>query len=146
VPKATKRQRFDTLLAEKQWTAIGLPEWEQLRQLFSESSLREWLPDTGLDVDQPYRGVNTKTLDDLENSLVAMTEVYTYDPSARKLCRATVITAKDRTRFASRNPKVEPAKQTLKAEMVEWMLVWLGDPAMFPAWAALRKKQLGTAG
>jgi hypothetical protein len=22
--------------------------------------------------------------------------------------------------------------------MVEWMLVWLGDPAMFPAWAALR--------
>jgi hypothetical protein len=26
--------------------------------------------------------------------------------------------------------------------MVEWMLVWLGDPAMFPAWAGLRRKSL----
>jgi hypothetical protein len=27
----------------------------------------------------------------------------------------------------------------LKAEMFEWMLVWLDDPAMFPTWAQLRR-------
>jgi len=27
----------------------------------------------------------------------------------------------------------------LKEEMVDWMLVWLDDPAMFPAWAEIRR-------
>jgi hypothetical protein len=142
VPKSAKRQRFDAFLAEQQWTAVHAPEWDRLKALFAESSLREWLPETGLPVDQPYRGVNTKTLDALEDSLLAMTALYTRDPAARKLCRAIVITAKDRARFASKNRKVDPTKRALKVEMVEWMLVWLGDPAMFPAWAALRKKAL----
>jgi hypothetical protein len=46
-----------------------------------------------------------------------------------------VIAAKSRARFLSR-------KYPLKAEMVEWMLVWLGDPAMFPAWAQLRRERI----
>ena len=28
------------------------------------------------------------------------------------------------------------------AEMVEWMLVWLGDPLMFAGWVALRRAVL----
>lgn len=111
-----------------------------MRASFSESSLREWLRDAGIDVEQPFRGVDTKTFEELEASLVAMGELYLREPDARKICRSTVITAKDRTRFAARNPNVDPAKQAAKAEMVEWMLVWLGDPAMFPAWVALRKR------
>lgn len=31
----------------------------------------------------------------------------------------------------------------MKAEMVEWMLVWLDDPAMFPAWASVRRLRIG---
>jgi hypothetical protein len=31
----------------------------------------------------------------------------------------------------------------MKAEMVEWMLVWLGDPAIFPAWIQLRRQNMG---
>jgi hypothetical protein len=143
VPKSTKRKQFDALLGEREWTRIDGAEWQELRQLFSESSLREWLHEAGLPVEQPYRGVETKTLADLAESLNAMAELYARDPASRKTCRATVIAAKDRARFASRNLKADFVKRALKAEMVEWMLVWLGDPAMFPAWAAIRKRTIG---
>jgi hypothetical protein len=140
VPKATKRELFDALLAENQWTAIHAAEWEKLRQGFSESSLREWLTEAGIPVDQPFRGIDTKTMESLEDSLVAMTELYVGAPGVRRACRAAVIATKDRTRFASKNQKVDRGKREMKAEMVEWMLVWLDDPAMFPVWAAVRKK------
>src|ERR1700736_6112991 len=100
VRKATKHQEFDRLLSVHQWTAVHASEWNLLRQSFSESSLREWLAEAGVPVDQPYRGVETKTLEALECSLNAMSNVYESDSSARKHCRATVIAAKDRTRFA----------------------------------------------
>jgi hypothetical protein len=137
--KATKRERFEALLSANGWSAIHADEWNLLRQSFSESSLREWLAECGMPVDQPFRGVETKTLPTLESSLTAMTDLYVTDPASRKGSRAIVITAKDRTRFASKNQKVDPEKRILKAEMVEWMLVWLDDPSMFPAWAALRR-------
>ena len=140
--KPVKRAQFEEMLAARQWTAIHAAEWESLRQQFSESSLREWLAEAGVPVDQPFRGVETKTLEALEDSLAAMGELYERDAGARKNCRAVVIAAKDRTRFASKNQKVDPAKRALKAEMVEWMLVWLGDPAMFPAWVVARKTQI----
>ncbi len=129
-------------MAEKQWTAVGASEWGQLRALFSETSLREWLHEAGVRLDQPYRGVETKNLDGLEDSLDAMTELYLSGPAMKKVCRTTVIAAKDRTRFASRNLKVDPAKRAMKAEMVEWMLVWLDDPAMFRSWVEIRKRRL----
>jgi hypothetical protein len=137
--KPTKREQFDAFLAGRDWTAIHSTEWELLRQTFAETSLREWLSAAGIPVDQPYRGVETGSLDALEASLIAMTELYERDAAARKHCRATVIAAKDRMRFASKNQKVDAAKRALKAEMVEWMLVWLGDPSMFPSWASVRK-------
>jgi hypothetical protein len=44
-----------------------------------------------------------------------------------------VIAAKDRAKFlVERNPA--------KAEMVQWMLVWLENPEVFPAWVEARKK------
>lgn len=142
MPKPTKRGQFDAIVAERGWSTVGAAEWECLRESFSESSLREWLRDAGVHVEQPFRGVETKTLASLEDSLAAMTELYVLDPGSRKTCRATVIAEKDRTRFASRNPKVAQEKRALKAEMVEWMLVWLDDPGMFSSWVALRKRAL----
>src|SRR5271167_1706742 len=103
VPKATKRDRFNAMLGEHQWGAIHAAEWGMLRKSFSESSLREWLAEVGIPVDQPYRGVETKSLASLEESLVAMTDLYVEVPDARKVCRTTVIASKDRTRFASKN-------------------------------------------
>jgi hypothetical protein len=133
VPRITKRQRVQEFLQG------NAPDWDQLRAAFpdvSESSLRDWLREAGIRLPQPHRGVWTKTLDELEESLNDMAEAYRTEP---KICRSLVITAKDRTRFASRNPKVEEAKRAEKEEMVQWMLVWLDDPAMFATWVRLRR-------
>jgi hypothetical protein len=51
-----------------------------------------------------------------------------------------VIAAKDRARFIARNPKTPPDKQAQKNEMAQWMLVWLENPAVFPAWVEIRKR------
>lgn len=141
MPRISKRQSLADALQVHGWAVIGRAEWDQLRSELpgiAESSLREWLHDAGLPVEQPFRGLRTKSLAELEDSLLAMTEAYERDVTTRKTCREIVIAAKERARFASRNPKVEEAKRLLKEEMVHWMLVWLDDPAMFPAWARLR--------
>jgi hypothetical protein len=44
-----------------------------------------------------------------------------------------VIAARDRARFQSKS-------RPDKAEMAEWMLVWLENPEVFPAWVDARKK------
>ena len=86
--------------------------------------------------------VRWKTLDDLEESLREFQRLYAEDPARRRELRDLVIRAKDRARYASRNPKGAPEKRAEKSEMVEWMLVWLGDPSMFSDWVTLRRRQL----
>jgi hypothetical protein len=88
--------------------------------------------------DPQKRRVRTKSLGELEQSLRELGDLYAAEPEQRRTCRSLVIQAKDRMRFAARNPKVDPAKRAEKGEMVQWMLVWLDDPAMFPAWVKIR--------
>jgi hypothetical protein len=95
-------------------------------------------------VDPPYAGVDQSGFEALEKSLRAIGEVYAASgqqdrPDKARLCREVVIEAKDHARLASRNQRLSDEKRALKQEMVEWMLVWLDDPAMFPAWVDLRK-------
>src|ERR1700720_905241 len=90
-----------------------------------------------------------KTLDELEASLRDFERLYEAAldvPGRRSELRAQVIKAKDRARFASRNPKVSAEKRAAKAEMVQWMLVWLDDPSMFGDWVTLRRGQLDRTG
>jgi|SRR5271165_995855 len=89
--------------------------------------------------------VHWKTLDELEASLRDFQRRYEDDAVQRRLLRDAVIKAKDRARFASRNPKVSAGKRTEKEEMVRWMLVWLDDPSMFADWVTLRRGRLGGA-
>ena len=113
---------------------IGEAEWLELRSALpdiSETTIRT----AGFPIAQPWCGVRQHTLDELEMSLRELSEVYAKDPHLRRTCRDQVIAAKARARFLSR-------KNPLKNEMVEWMLVWLGDPALFPAWAALRRERI----
>jgi hypothetical protein len=122
-------------VAARGWNAIGEAEWMELKASLpdiSEATIRG----AGLPVFQPWCGVRQHTLDELETSLNELTEVYANHPHLRRYCRDQVIAAKARARFLS-------GKKPLKAEMVEWMLVWLGDPAMFPSWAALRRGRIG---
>ncbi len=91
----------------------------------SETTLRKHLLDLGIKIEQPWRGLDTASLDGLEETLLAMTEVYA---THARVARDIVIAVKD--------------KRALKSEMVEWMLVWLGDPRMFADWVRLRRAVL----
>ncbi len=61
------------------------------------------------------------------------------DRQRARYCRRQVIAAKDRARFAARNSGTAPTK-ALKEEMTRWMLVWLENPEVFPAWVEIRKR------
>jgi hypothetical protein len=138
VPRTTKKSKLRELVAERGWSSIGEPEWEIIR-LAIPGIAPEDLQVLDIPVAAPWCGIRQHTPDELANSLCAFTRVYGERDDLRRFCRSTVILAKDRARWASRNPRLDAARRQLKLEMVTWMLVWLGDPALFPAWVNIRR-------
>jgi hypothetical protein len=151
--KSVKQQLRD-YLATAQPAAINEAVWQDLLQRLapvSESYLRELLRATGLPFDQPYAGIRQHTLEELEQSLREMLLVYAEATASgnrerARYCRRQVIGAKDRARYLVHNPRTDPEKKAQKEEMAQWMLVWLENPEVFPAWADARKRVLSTAG
>ena len=147
--KSVKQQLRDLLEAEAP-AAIDEALWHDLlRRLapVSESYLRELLLQTGLPVEPPYAGIRQHTFEELEHSLGEMLRVYREATAGgnrerARYCRRLVIGAKDRAKFLARNPGTEAAKQAEKQEMAQWMLVWLENPEVFPAWLEVRKQVL----
>jgi hypothetical protein len=142
VQRITKKQRVLDFVAARGWDEIGEKEWRELRSALSdisESTVRA----SGIRIGAPWRGVAVHTIDELESSLRELSHVYETRPDLRRYCRDQVIAAKDRARWAASSPKVEESKRSMKAEMVEWMLIWLNDPAIFPTWVELRKLKMG---
>jgi hypothetical protein len=145
------KQQVRDYLATKQPSAITEAVWhELLRELapVSESYLRELLSATGLPIEQPYAGIRQHTFQGLEQSLVEMLQTYAEATASgrrerARYCRRQVIGAKDRARFLARSPRISIEKQAQKEEMAQWMLVWLENPEIFPAWVEARKKALG---
>ncbi len=140
--RITKRQRVLDFAAARGWALVDEAEWRELKSALpdvSETTIRE----SGLAIAQPWMGVAPHSMDQMEASLRAMSEVYASRPDLRRSCRDQVIAAKARARFAASNARVAQEKRRMKAEMVEWMLVWLDDPAMFPAWAPMRRSRIG---
>ena len=138
------------VLAAEDPAAITEAVWQSLLLRLapvSESYLRDLLRDTGLPFEQPYAGVRQHTFDELEQSLRQMQQVYTDAMAAgnrerARYCRRQVIAAKDRARFLAQNPRTASEKKAQKEEMAQWMLVWLENPEVFPAWVDARKKAL----
>ena len=145
--KSVKRRLREWLNAERR-QAITAAVWHSLLKELapvSQSNLRDLLRDTGLPFEQPYAGVRQHTFEELEQSLGEMLAVYTDalasgDRERARYARRQVIAAKDRARFQARNPRLTPEKRIKKEEMAQWMLVWLENPEVFPAWAEARKK------
>jgi hypothetical protein len=137
------KQKLRAYLAERQPAAITEAVWLELRQKLapaSESYLRDLLRETGLPFDQPYAGIRQHTFEELEQSLGGMLEVYREAAAAgnrerARYCRRQVIAAKDRAKFLAK-------KHPQKEEMAQWMLVWLENPEVFPAWVEARKRNL----
>src|SRR5215475_12326206 len=136
------KQELREYLAREQPVAITESVWQGLLMRFapvSESYLRDLLRATGLPFDQPYAGVRQHTFEELEESLRALLEVYSASQAAgerdrARYCRRQVIAAKDRAKFLAANSGTPESKRAEKAEMAEWMLVWLENPEVFPAW------------
>ena len=145
---SSRKQRLREFLAGAGVTAIGEAEWQAALSALapiSESYLRDLLRATGLPFAQPYAGIRQKTFPDLESDLRDMLAVYAGamragDRRRARYCRRQVIAAKDRARFLARSPKTSPERKALKEEMVQWMLVWLENPEVFPAWVEIRKR------
>ncbi len=148
MPAKSRKQALREFLAERGIAAIGEAEWrDALRELapVSESYLRDLLRATGLPFAQPYAGIRQSSLADLENDLQEMLQVYqdrlaAGDRQGARYCRRQVIAAKDRARFIAGNPKTPPEKKAQKEEMAQWLLVWLENPEVFPAWVEIRKR------
>jgi hypothetical protein len=147
------KQQLREYLAARQPSAITEAVWEDLLHRLapvSESYLRELLRATGLPFDQPYAGIRQHTLEELEESLLGMWRIYSeaMDAGAReraRYCRRQAIAAKDRAKFLAASPRTSPERKAEKKEMAQWMLVWLENPAVFPAWLEARKRVLSGA-
>jgi hypothetical protein len=150
VPSTSKsvKQRLREYLAAEQPPAITEGVWRSLLTHLapvSESYLRDLLRETGLPFDQPYAGIRQHTFEELEQSLREMHRVYAAaaaagDRERARYCRRQVIGAKDRAKFLAQNRRTAPEKKAEKEEMAEWMLVWLDNPEVFPAWVEARKR------
>lgn len=142
------KQRLREYLSAKQPPEITEDVWnELLRHLapVSESYLRDLLRAAGLPFAQPFAGIRQHTLEEVEQSLREMLEVYRAavaagDRGRARYCRRQVIAARDRANFAARSPRTAPEKRAQKEEMAAWMLVWLENPEIFPAWVDARKR------
>jgi hypothetical protein len=152
VPSANKsvKQQLRDYLAANRAAAIDEALWHDLLQRLapvSESYLRDLLRATGLPFDQPYSGIRQHTFEELEQGLRAMLQVYSDSLAAgqrdrARYCRRQVIAAKDRAKWMAVTPRSTPERRTQKEEMVQWMLVWLENPEVFPAWVDARKKTI----
>ena len=142
------KKRLGEYLAGAQPAAVTEAVWRELLAHLSpvsESYLRELLRATGLPFEQPYAGIRQHTFEELEESLSEMLAVYVESMAGgnrerARYCRRQVIGAKDRAKWMAADEKVAPEKRAQKAEMVRWMMVWLENPEVFPAWVEVRKR------
>ena len=133
--RITKKSRVLDYAAARGWSRLGEAEWHQLQSALPDVS-ESVMQQCGLPVDAPWCGVRQHTFEELADSLLAFSEVYESRPDLRTECRRRVIEGKDRARFLIARAATDEATRERKAAMVEWMLIWLGDPAVFPVWLA----------
>jgi hypothetical protein len=144
------KQQLREYLETERPAVIGETVWRDLLTRLapiSENYLRELLRATGLPFDQPFAGVRQHSFEELEESLRELLAVYTEANAAgnrelARYARRQVIGAKDRAKFLARNPRTPADKRSAKEEMAEWMLVWLENPEVFPAWVEARRRAL----
>ena len=145
MPRTSKRKQLRDLVTARGWSEIGESQWNAIVAAIPNISPTD-LQELEIPVAPPWFGVRQHSLDQLQISLDALSDVYATRPDLRRFCRDQVIAAKSRARHASRNQRVVEIKRQIKAEMAEWMLVWLNDPALFPVWVRVRRDILTTSG
>jgi hypothetical protein len=139
-----RRERLRQFLEKASPAVVGAPEWAELNQLLApitDSYLRRLLRESGVRLAPIIEGVRQSDFDELERTLTALAEIYAAgDLATARECRRLVIEARQHARWAQRRAGADEARRRTKAEMQQWMLVWLENPEVFPAWASLRRK------
>ena len=130
-------------LTESEFALLG----ERLAPV-SDSYLRGLLRSSGLPLDPVVEGVRQDSFEGLGRTLLALAREYERareagDQGRAARCRRAVLTGKEHARLAARRPGIPPERKAQKEEMASWMLVWLENPAIFPAWLSLREKAAG---
>ena len=162
------RALVQQFLAERNVTRVGRPEWDELfsmlvRQLgdsrrVSPRLVLDLLHQTDVEVDRDLGGlpkdlrgrVAASGSDEAGASLLEMSVEYAKACASGDLARAedvrrAVRQAKDRLRLTLRRRNLRDDTRTVKQEMLEWFLVWLENPAVFPPWLELRLGRRGGA-
>jgi hypothetical protein len=132
-------------------TETELRELRERLAPISDAYLRKLVRASGLPLDPLVEGVRQDSFEALERTLTGIGEEYAKalasgDTARAALCRKAVITGKEHARLASRRRGATPETRALKQEMAAWMLLWLENPAIFPAWLSVRKKKGVPAG
>ena len=140
MPRRGKSAELTSWLEEHRPARIGEAEFAQLRTALapvSENYLRKLVRECGVPLDPMVEGVRQANLDDLEASLLKLLEEYEQRDAAHRMAvRRLVITAKDHSRLAARNPE----KRAEKEEMILWLTTWLENPPLFAEWVQLRRR------
>ena len=141
------KARLSEYLAGRRGDLVSEQEWREIRRLFAPASLgylRRLLRASGAPLAPLVEGIRQDSFENLERTLLAVEEEYRQaraegDIARQKACRRAVVDAKDHARWSIRRSGAAPEDKAAKEEMVAWMLVWLENPEVFPAWVKLRK-------
>ncbi|MBM3765241.1 MAG: hypothetical protein FJW32_07590 [Acidobacteria bacterium] len=140
--RESRKSKLDAWLRERAPACVEADHFQELLRLLSpikESDLRKLLRQSGEPLVPFVEGVDQCDYPSVRRTLLALCAEYERgDVAAKRSIRNIVITAKDHAKLAQRNPKYAEEK----AEMVSWMLTWLENPGVFPAWVAMRARLL----
>lgn len=144
--KPTKRSELAGWIAARGVTAVGdeeLAALSQALQPISSSHLRRLLRESGVSLAPWIEGVRQGSFDELETSLTRLhveqeKAVAAGDRERARKCRQCVIEAKDHARLSLR--RLEGERRRDREEMIQWMLVWLENSAIFLQWLRLRRR------
>jgi len=138
-PPKGKAAELARWISEHHPARIGEAEFAELARTLapvSASYLRKLVRESGVPLDAMVAGVRQSNFEELEESLRLLWEEYAQaDAKRRADVRKLVITAKDHSRLAGRNPE----RRAEKEEVILWLTTWLENPPLFPAWAAIRR-------
>ncbi len=144
-----KRDRIAEAIRESGWERIGIEVFARLQAAFAPVSaryLREAIRMAGVPMSTLAEGVRQDSLEELERTLLQMQAEYDAaqqagDARRARQCREAVIKSKDHAKWALRKA-VQEEKRRERAETILWMLTWLENPALFPDWLKLRKREV----
>jgi hypothetical protein len=142
----SKRKQLTAWVTEHRPASIDPRTLERIAAALapvSDCYLRDLVREAGVPLHPLVEGVRQDSFENLARTLSALSGVYETARAAsnrevQAACRRVVIEAKDHARWSLKRPDADPANSQVKNEMVEWMILWLENPEIFPTWARLR--------